>query len=152
MMEEVLNRVVIALFAGLLGWGAYVFLKSLSLKQVQKVSPSSSFPRGVPFVLYFTTPDCAPCRTVQRPVLQSLKSAFGERFRIIEVNAYEQPELVQQYGILSIPTTFVFDSKGIPRFVNHGVARRELLQKQLEQVMGLEDSTHGVQGGHRLVG
>ncbi|MEJ5313598.1 MULTISPECIES: co-chaperone YbbN [Anaerolinea] len=149
-MEEIFTRLLIALFAGLSGWGVYVFLKSLSLKRAQRMAPPLSYPRGTPFILYFTTPDCAPCRTVQRPVLQSIKSALGDRFRIVEVNAYEQPELVQRYGILSIPTTFVFDSAGVPRFVNHGVARKELLLQQLQQVMDVEPSSPVSRTSHRV--
>lgn len=134
-MDDILTRFILALFAGFSGWGIYTFLKSRSLKQARKASPVWVFPKGTPFVLYFTTPDCAPCRTVQRPALQSLKAMLGEHFRIVEINAYEHPDLVRQYGILSIPTTFVFDSTGVPRFVNHGVARKEKLLQQLEQVM-----------------
>lgn len=148
-MDDILTRALFALIAGLSGWGVYSFLKSRSLKQARKISTSMSFPTGEPFILYFTTPDCVPCRTVQRPALQSLKTTLGEQFRIVEINAYEHPDLVKQYGILSIPTTFIFDSAGVPRFVNHGVIRKERLLTQLQQVMAFESSTMAIQDRQR---
>jgi len=33
-----------------------------------------------------------------------------------------QPEIASQWGVLSVPTTFVIDAQGNPRYVNHGVA------------------------------
>jgi hypothetical protein len=48
------------------------------------------------------------------------------------VDASAQPEVAQEWGVLSVPTTFVIDASGKPRFVNHGVANAEKLIQQLE--------------------
>ena len=89
---------------------------------------------GVPAILYFTTPTCAPCRTRQRPTIQSLLAELGDRLQVIEVNAAEQLDAAQRWGVLSIPTTFVLDGEGRPRAINSGVAGLETLRGQLQQV------------------
>ncbi len=56
---------------------------------------------------------------------------------MIEVDASARPEIAQEWGVLSVPTTFVIAANGQPRYVNHGVASAEKLIQQLE----LEDYT-----------
>ena len=87
-----------------------------------------------PTLLYFTTPFCAPCKTVQRPAIQHLAEQLGDRLQVVEIDASANPELAGQWGVLSVPTTFVIDSNGRPRHVNHGVAPAEKLFKQLENI------------------
>ncbi len=89
---------------------------------------------GEPVLLYFTTPGCVPCKTVQRPAIQELKERVEGKLQVIEVDASAQPELASQWGVLSVPTTFVIDSHGKPRHVNHGVATTDKLLKQILEV------------------
>ena len=89
---------------------------------------------GLPFILYFTTPDCVPCRTVQRPALQSLQQTFGEKLQLVTIDATEQPEVADHWGVLTIPTTFVFDREGTPVSCNMGVANTQKLLHQLKAV------------------
>jgi len=91
---------------------------------------------GVPAVLYFTTPTCIPCKTIQRPALIKLQERLSDSIQVIEVDAAAQPELANYWGVLSVPTTFIIDSRGRPRRVNHGVSRADKLQKQIEEVEG----------------
>ena len=88
---------------------------------------------GKPAILYFTTPDCAPCKTIQRPALRAVQSRMGDRLQVIEVNAYEQPGLAKEWGVLSVPTTFIIDATGRPRHVNHGVTPAERLIEQIKK-------------------
>jgi thioredoxin 1 len=93
---------------------------------------------GKPAILYFTTPYCLPCKTVQRPALADLQASLGEQIQITQVDAIEQPHLADYWGVLSVPTTFIIDSRGEPRLVNHGVASAEKLLGQLEKAEGRE--------------
>jgi thiol-disulfide isomerase/thioredoxin len=86
---------------------------------------------GTPAILYFTTPDCVPCRTVQKPALQKVKERLGDQLQVIEVNALEQPEMAGRWGVLSVPTTFILDEGGKLKHINHGVTRAEKLIEQL---------------------
>jgi len=59
-----------------------------------------------------------------------------DTIQVIEVDASVQPELANYWGVLSVPTTFIIDSRGRPRRVNHGVASAEKLLNQIEEVEG----------------
>jgi len=85
-----------------------------------------------PVLVYFTTPDCAPCKTVQRPAIERVLNLLGETLEVVEINAYEQPDLAKTWGVLSVPTTFVIDEHGEARYVNNGVARAEKLLEQIQ--------------------
>jgi thioredoxin 1 len=85
-----------------------------------------------PVLVYFTTPDCAPCKTIQRPAIDRVSNLLGEKLAVIEINAYEQPDLAKTWGVMSVPTTFVLDARGEARYVNNGVARAEKLLEQIQ--------------------
>jgi thioredoxin 1 len=89
---------------------------------------------GVPAILYFTTPSCAPCKTIQRPALTRLQARLGDCLQVIEVDASVRTDLADYWGVLSVPTTFVIDSRGRPRCVNHGVASAGKLLRQIGDV------------------
>lgn len=89
---------------------------------------------GRPAILYFTTPGCLPCQTAQRPALAELVQQIGPRLQILEVDALQHPELADAWGVLSLPTTFLIDSLGRTRRVNHGVARAPRLWDQLAEI------------------
>jgi thiol-disulfide isomerase/thioredoxin len=89
---------------------------------------------GLPAILYFTAPDCAPCETVQQPALARLAERFPGRLQILEVDAAAQPALADAWGVLAVPTTFLIDGAGRPRRVNHGPTREKTLMAQLAQI------------------
>ncbi len=135
MIVEFLLRALWAVGIVFAGLGLYWLTNRLLLARVQDKSKAlESLRPGVPAILYFTAPGCAPCKTVQRPALKQLCQQFGDGLQIIEINCADQPNLADYWGVLSVPTTFVIDSEGRPRRVNHGVARADKLLKQLEEV------------------
>lgn len=85
-----------------------------------------------PVLVYFTTPDCTPCKTVQRPAIERVSNLLGEKLQVVEINAYERPDLATTWGVMSVPTTFVIDARGEARYVNNGVARAEKLLDQIQ--------------------
>jgi thiol-disulfide isomerase/thioredoxin len=87
-----------------------------------------------PVLVYFTTPDCAPCKTVQRPAIHRVSNLLGERLEVIEIDATERPDLAKVWGVMSVPTTFVLDARGQARYVNNGVARAEKLLEQIQML------------------
>lgn len=87
-----------------------------------------------PVLVYFTTPTCAPCKTIQWPAIQKARGQLGERFEVVEIDAAAKPELARRWGVMSVPTTFVLDARGQARYVNNGIARADKLIRQLEAV------------------
>ena len=135
MPAEILQRALIAALLFAIGIAAYWLVNRVILSRARgrRLGLESIRP-GVPAILYFTAPGCAPCRTVQRPALSRLKEILGDGVQVIEVDASARPDLADYWGVLSLPTTFVIDSKGRPRSVNHGAARAEKLLRQIEAV------------------
>lgn len=133
MNPDVFERLIITVVISGLGLAVYLLGNRLILSSASsKVKRFASYQRGQPAIVYFTTPSCTPCKTVQRPAIEKLKKDLGEQLQVFEVDASAQPELAQDWGVFSVPTTFVIDSDGKPRHVNHGVATAEKLTHQLE--------------------
>lgn len=133
MNAELLERLFIAAAISGLGVAVYILLNRVILKRAEnKVARFQAYVPGLPALVYFTTPTCAPCKTIQRPAIERIRDNFGRWFQVIEVDASSQPEVAQEWGVLSVPTTFVIDASGKARFVNHGVTNAATLIKQLE--------------------
>ena len=60
----------------------------------------------VPVLVDFWASWCGPCQMLG-PVVAEIAEEHPE-FKVGKVNVDEQPELARQYGIMSIPTLYVF--------------------------------------------
>ncbi|MCE7945919.1 MAG: thioredoxin [Chloroflexi bacterium CFX4] len=126
------------IFAGLImavGVAAWLLYNRWALRQAARLAQRdpllATVPSGVPTVVYFTTPFCAPCRTQQLPALHQLQRELGAKVQVVQVDATEQPEVADRWGVFSAPTTFVLDETLALRYVNRGVASLEVLRQQL---------------------
>jgi thioredoxin-like negative regulator of GroEL len=133
MSTEILLRFAYALGIILLGLFAYWLIHQRLLERARN-NVSTLFRQlpNKPVIVYFTTPDCAPCKTIQRPALNQLSNLMGDKLEVVEIDATERPDLAQQWGVMSVPTTFLLDARGEARYVNNGVARVEKLMEQLQ--------------------
>lgn len=133
MSSEILLRFILAI--GIIGLGAavywYINYRLLVRAKSNLFTLFNKLPNK-PVIVYFTTPDCVPCKTVQRPALDQIRSLLGEKLQVVEIDAYEQPDLAQRWGVMSVPTTFLLDARGQARYVNNGVARVEKLMEQVQ--------------------
>lgn len=131
--SDVLLRFIIAIGIIGLGAAAYWFVNQRLLARA-KNNLFTLFKKlpNKPVIVYFTTPDCVPCKTVQRPALDQIRLLLGEKLQVIEIDASEQPDLAQRWGVMSVPTTFLLDARGEARYVNNGVARVEKLMEQVQ--------------------
>jgi len=133
MNVEILERLIIAVALSGLGVLGFILFNRFTLKRAEsKVARFASYRPGLPALVYFTTPTCAPCKTVQRPAIERIKSTMGAWFQVIEVDVSTAPDMAQEWGVMSVPTTFIIDASGKPRYVNHGVTNAETLIQQLE--------------------
>jgi thioredoxin-like negative regulator of GroEL len=131
----VIERSFVALALILLGLLVYGGLRRwLVYGRRRRALGLAPFDPGRPAILLFTTPDCAPCKTVQRPAIENVIERYRGRLQFIEVDAYQQDDLAAKWGVLTVPTTFIIDSEGRPRGVNMGVARAPRLIAQLQNI------------------
>jgi thioredoxin 1 len=135
MATEIISRALIALAIAGVGYGVYELTNRTVLMRASRKNylGLENFQPGLPAILYFTTPACIPCKTVQRPAIQAVQQKVEDGLQVIEVDASAQPELANHWGVLSVPTTFIINKSGEPRHVNHGVTRAEKLLKQIEK-------------------
>ena len=73
---------------------------------------------------------CGPCQMLG-PVIEQLGSEMDGKAVVGKVDIDEQPELRDQYGIMSIPTLIVFkDGKEVSRVL--GVQPKQALVQMIE--------------------
>ncbi len=133
MTSDILLRFAFAVGIILLGLSAnWLFNQRLLLRAKNNLTSLLNPLPNKHVIVYFTTPDCAPCKTVQRPALDKLINLFGEKLHIVEIDATERPDLAKNWGVMSVPTTFLLDSRGKARYVNNGVTRAEKLMEQIQ--------------------
>lgn len=137
-MEEAI-RVIAAAALFMAGFGAVAIGRRLHTGWVSRSPVGHSLLErlrpGVPAVIYFWSEDCAPCRLNQKPALDRLEAALGaDGVQVIAVDAVNQAEVADRWGVLTLPTTFVVDKQKAVRQVNHGVVSTEVLQQQIAAV------------------
>ncbi len=64
---------------------------------------------GKPTLVDFWAPWCGPCRMLS-PIVDRLADKLGDRAKVGKVNVDEQPELAQQFQVMSIPTLLIFQN------------------------------------------
>jgi thiol-disulfide isomerase/thioredoxin len=90
-------------------------------------APDSVTPR----IVYFTTKTCVVCKAQQEPALAALQRHAAD-VRVERHDAIEERELADEYGVLSVPTTAVYDRDGRLVTVNRGFTPAAVLLAQIE--------------------
>lgn len=86
-------------------------------------------------ILAFSSEDCRPCHTLQRPALERLLATRPTALTVAYIDAPSSPELTRRFQVLTVPTTVVLDATGKPRAINYGFANAEKLLAQVDAAL-----------------
>jgi len=79
-----------------------------------------------PVLVDFTATWCGPCK-MMAPILHELKTAMGEKVRIIKIDVDKNKEVAAQFQVQSVPTLIVF-KQGQVKWRQSGVIPAKQLQ------------------------
>ncbi len=71
---------------------------TLNKQNFQEILASSQ-----PVLIDFWAPWCSPCRMFS-PIIDQVAEENAGRVKVVKVNIDEEPEMAQQFGVMSIPT------------------------------------------------
>jgi thioredoxin 1 len=146
-----LDRIVVAIGLVILGVVAY---RALLLLQQRTVSRQSQTDGGLnrAALLVFTSPTCAPCKLQQLPIVNRLMVDWSDRIDVRLIDVTEQPDMAQQYGVWSLPTTIVLKTDRSVAAINQGVANEKKLREQFERATTGQTVTRQLVTGQSVTG
>lgn len=85
-----------------------------------------------PVLVDFYATWCGPCK-MMAPILEQVKSKFGDEVSIIKIDVDKNMQLAQQHGIKGVPTLKIF-SNGKELWKGSGVYQANQLEAILNNV------------------
>ncbi|MEA4854763.1 MAG: thioredoxin [Christensenella sp.] len=80
----------------------------MSIKHITEAQFDSEVMQSKGMVLVdFYADWCGPCKMLA-PILEEVDSAL-ENLKIVKINVDDAPNLAREYGVMSIPTVYLFD-------------------------------------------
>lgn len=106
----------------------------MAVKHFDDVSFKAAASKGGVMLVDFWAEWCGPCRMLA-PVIDQLAKEYDGRVIVGKVNVDDEPELAQQYGVMSIPNIVILkNGKEVDRLV--GVQPKGNFTARLDKVLG----------------
>jgi thioredoxin-like negative regulator of GroEL len=116
-----------------------------SQRATQQDVKLTHFPLGQAGVIALYTDHCVQCERLQKPALARLQQRRND-IVVVWRSIQEEAQLVQQLGIMTVPTTLVRNANGLITNVNMGYVDEDVLMQQLSAVSA---PTKPVRNGNR---
>lgn len=128
------ERILIAVGLVLAGMMAYWLVLRVQQRTVaQQARAGGRAERAA--LLVFTSPTCAPCKLQQLPIVNRLMADWSDRIDVRVIDVTEQPDVAQQYGVWSLPTSIVLKADRAVVAINQGVAHEHKLREQFARAI-----------------
>lgn len=100
----------------------------MSAKELTKETFTETIENSdLPVVIDFWADWCGPCKALA-PILEEVADENAAEVRLYKVNIDEEPELREQFGVMSIPTLILFKD-GEPVAQSVGVQPKDALEE-----------------------
>ncbi|MDX6742739.1 thioredoxin [Actinocorallia sp. A-T 12471] len=81
-----------------------------------------------PVLVDFWAEWCGPCRMVA-PILEEISKEHAEKISIVKLNIDENPNVTRDYGIMQIPTMFVYKDGEVVKQIMGAKPKAALLRE-----------------------
>ncbi len=142
MTNGLLLRWAILVGVGLAAWLSVALVRAYAAARKRQTLAAAPGDAPLPLsdgsdirILAFSSEDCSPCHTLQRPALDRLVGERPGQIEVVEIDAPTSPELTKRYAVLTVPTTVVLDAAGKAYAVNYGFAPFAKLLDQVDEVL-----------------
>jgi len=129
-----LNRLIILVSIMLCIYLVILYLRKKQLNTVKLAASNATKDTPNPVILYFWSPQCQHCKITQKPILEQLQASQYAPLKLHMINIQEQPDKAINWGVRTVPTTYILDAAGNIAHINNGIATEAQLRKQLDTV------------------
>jgi len=111
---------------------AVAALKRWQKRKARRARPLLVLETGKVSIVYFHSASCGVCRASQKPILERLLAHVGgDRLQLVAVDVMEKAGLAREWGVTTVPSTYVVDGAGEVVHVNNGLASELTLRGQV---------------------
>lgn len=80
-----------------------------------------------PCIIDFYTSWCTPCKTIA-PILEDLSCEYKEQLHVYKINADEEPQLAQAFGVKHLPTLCFCPVNEIPHMIYGSISKNNFIE------------------------